>query len=581
MSNADANQGPGQASSPLPCPRQREKVLAAIALLLGSETGYRKRLQASQFLAGSGPDILPLLLRILHHSPQITTPSWPWWPPQYEQVGRLLLQLSQAAHIPLADLLHMPYLTQPPGPVLWTGVMEAVRLLPHTQCEPLLLAGLEAPWWTVRYAAATAVANRAGHVSPGPQVRQALCRREQSDPIMPVRLAACRALVRCADQSGVDTLLLLLEQSAPPELRKAATFLLATEPVTPSGALSRQRLQGALLQALQDNDPQLTQHAACALHRVADAGTLPALEPLLEHPALHVRLATLTALEELAGHRTMRNAMQHRLLPQRIASFLHTREPEIRRQSCYTLARLGGEYATAVLGTLVLDERHPAHLEAIEALRLLPEIFCPSVLARVTRWLLHALDQPIEMIQVCALDSLVHIAWQARVRQRSGVLRTAGEEISQSRCLWQLLTSASARVRQRTGELLLQLDPYLDVPHALLLNLLRDDSESRVRACTARALGQAGALWAIPDLLLATQESNEQVAEAALDALGAMPLPDNTLLICAFKELAAYQLPLGNLRVGRRQVHLARAWLKKHAVACEQEGRREAPPTGH
>jgi HEAT repeat protein len=580
MSNADANQEPGNASSPLHCSQQREQILAAIILLLGSETGYRKRLQAAQFLADSGPTVLPLLLRMLHHSPAITMPIWPWWPPQYEQVGRLLLQLSQAARISLADLLQVPSLSQPPGPVLWTGVMEAIRLVPHAEYEPLVLAGLEAPWWTVRYAAATAVATRAGHLSPGQQVRQALSRRQHSDPETPVRLAASCALLRCADGSGLDMLIQFLEQPVPPEVRKAATFLLATELIAPPGAPLRHRLQRPLLQALQDSDPQVTLYAARALCSIADTGTLPALEPLLDHPCTHVRLATLTALEELAGRKTMRHAMQRRLLAQRIASFLHTPESEVRRQSCYTLATLGGEYAAAVLGTTVQDDLHPAHLEAIEALRLLPEVHCTPVLAQVTRWLLHALGRTGELARVCALDSLSYIVWQAHTRQRSLVLRTIGTELGHSGCVLHLLTCASARVRQRTVELLTRLGSAEEVPRATLLTMLHSDCDSGVRSSIARMLGQTGALWALPDLLAATQDCDEQVAEAVLGALGALPLFDDTLLICAFKELAAYHLPPGSLCTGHRQIHMARAWLKRRAqrVACRLE-RTQAPPT--
>lgn len=577
MSYANAHQEPGNASPPLHCSQQREQILAAIIVLLGSETAYRKRLQASQFLAESGPGVLPFLLRMLHHHPAITTPPWPWWPPQYEQVGRLLLQLSQAAGISLDDILQAPDLTRPPGPVLWTGVMEAVRLGPQSAYEPLVLAGLQAPWWTVRYAAATAVANRAGQVSPGPQVRQALCWRQHSDPETPVRLAAACALLRCADASGLDTLIQLLQRPEPPEVRKAATFLLATELIAPPGVPLRHRLEQPLLQVLQDNDPQITLYAARALCSVAVVETLPALEPLLDHPCTHVRLATLTALEELAGRKAMRHAMQRRLLAQRLASFLQTPEPEVRRQSCSTLAALGGEYATAVLGITVQDDLHPAHLEAIEALRLLPEVHSPPVLTQVIRWLLHALGRRDDQARVCALDSLGYILWQAHIRQRSVVLWTIGTELAHSGCLLHLLTSDCARVRQRTVELLTRLDSPEDLPRATLIAMLHNDQDSAVRASLARLLGQTGALWALPDLLAATQDRDEQVAEAVLGALGSMPLLDDTLLICAFKELAAYRLPLGSLGTGRRQIHLARAWLKKRAQrACQQE--QDTPP---
>jgi hypothetical protein len=44
---------------------------------------------------------------------------------------------------------------------------------------------------------------------------------------------------------------------------------------------------------------------------------------------------------------------------------------EVRRQASYTLAACGGECVAAVLGTIVLNRDHPAHIEAIDSLRLL------------------------------------------------------------------------------------------------------------------------------------------------------------------------------------------------------------------
>lgn len=562
MPGKSRNWEPGRASS-LEQPQQQEQVLAEIILLLGADTDYQKRIRASQRLARAGPDILPLLLHTLHTYPEIHAPAWPWWPPQYEQISRLLIQSSQQARLSLEDLLNAPYLSQPPGPVLWTSVMEAAGLLPHIDYDPLLRAGLHAPWWTVRYAAATAVANRAAHISLCPEMRQELYQLQSSDPEIPVRLAASCALLRCADSNGLEAPIQLLQAAVASEIRKATLFMLATELPIPLVPEQKQRLAELLLQCLQDEDQQIALHAARALKSVASPNTLPELDRLLDNPCPHTRISTLVAFEELAGRKTMRYAIQQQLIPKHIGALLQAQEPEVRRQACCTLATLGGEYATAVLGTIILDDLHPAHLEAIEALRLLPEVQRPSILARVMRWLLHGLAQPIEIVQVCALDSLSYLIWQARAQRRRAVLQTITQELQESGSIFQLLASASAWVRQRTVELLSLLDSQLYTQRATLLEMLHHDIDSGVRACIVHTLGQASALWAIPDLLQALSDSDEYVAEAALDALGNMRLLDDALIVYAVKELAAYHLPIWTLQERHHLAHAARIWLKQ------------------
>jgi HEAT repeat protein len=394
-------------------------------------------------------------------------------------------------------------------------------------------------------------------------MRQALYQCQQTDTEIPVRLVASCALLRCGDSSGLDVLAQFLATSNAPEVRKAAIFALAIELPVPLTPQQKQHLSELLLRALQDADQQIALHAARALRSVASAATLPELNRLLDHPRASLCLATLTAIEELASRKTMRYAIQQQLIPQRIASLLRAREPEIRRQACYTLATLGGEYAAAVLGTIVLDDLHPAHLEAIEALRLLPEVQRPAILSQVMRWLLHALTQPIEMVEVCALDSLSYVIWQARARHRRAVLCTISKELQQSESIFQLLSSASAWVRQRTVELLSLLDSQIYNQRVTLLEMLHHDIDAGVRTCIAYTLGQVSALWAIPDLLQALLDSDEYVAETALNALGTMPLLDNALLIYAVKELAAYHLPSWTLHERKHLIHAARAWLKK------------------
>jgi HEAT repeat protein len=505
-------------------------------------------------------------LHTLHSHPEIITPAWPWWPPQYEQIGRLLIQLSQSARLSLTDLLRAPYLPQQPGPVLWISIIEAVGQLPHAEYEPLLREGLEAPRWTVRYAAATAIANRAIHISLCPTTREALYQLQHNDPEMPVRLVASWALLRCADTSGLEALTAVLATSAVREVRRAALFILATELPIPPDPAQKQHLTELLLRALQDDDQQIALHAARALRSVANTSTLPKLDCLLDNAHTQTLLAVLTTLEELASRKTMRYAIQQQQLPKHIATFLRRPEPEIRRQACYTLATLGGEYATATLGTILLDSLHPANLESIEALRLLPDIQRPAILARALRWLEHTFAQPIDPGQVRALDSLSSIIWQAHAHGRCTLLRTIFQELQQSGSLFQLLASASAWIRQRTVELLSLLDPQITSQRPTLLEMLHHDIDSSVRACLAHTFGQAAALWAIPDLLLALLDCDDQVAEAALKALIAISPPGDPLTHYAIQEIAAYHIPFSRLRARRRLTHLARAWLKQHST---------------
>ena len=142
--------------------------------------------------------------------------------------------------------------------------------------------------------------------------------------------------------------------------------------------------------------------------------------------------------------------------------------------------------------------------------------------------------------------------------------RVEAQELQQSGSIFQLLASASAWVRQRAIELLSLLDTQLYEQRATLLEMLHHDIDSGVRACIAYTLGHADALWAVPDLLQALLDSDEYVAETALNALGTLPQFDDALILYAVREIAAYHLPLWKLEERRNLARTARAWLKKH-----------------
>ena len=114
--------------------------------------------------------------------------------------------------------------------MLWTSIIEAAGLLPHAGYETLLSKGLTAPWKTTRYAAAMALANLGGKGSLLDTTVEALRACQHEEEHIFIRLAASYALLRCMDTNSVEVLMKLIDSDAPEEARKAATFILATEP---------------------------------------------------------------------------------------------------------------------------------------------------------------------------------------------------------------------------------------------------------------------------------------------------------------------------------------------------------------
>ena len=116
-----------------------------------------------------------------------------------------------------------------PGPVLWTGLIEAVNRTPHEDYEAFLCQGLETRWVQVRYAAAMAIATRAKQSPLHPNTLIALRQHQQASEDFPIRLTASYALLSCGESDSLAHLLQFLLPCIPTEVRKAASFILATE----------------------------------------------------------------------------------------------------------------------------------------------------------------------------------------------------------------------------------------------------------------------------------------------------------------------------------------------------------------
>jgi HEAT repeat protein len=521
-----------------------------------------------------------MVLATLSNYPEITTPPWPWWPPQYEHTSYLLSHLSQSAQVPLETLLQYPTLSQPPGPVLWTSVIEAANSHSHPGYELLLREGLRSPWATVRYAAAMALARLAGTASLLKQTLEVLHAHLCTGETVPVQLAASYALLLQGDSSSIETLTSLLRCDTSEEARKAAAFVLATafQSQRPHLVLSlaqHKRLTHLLILSLQDQNEELAGYAACTLGRIAPPSTLPALHTLLDSSQPRVQVAALTALEGMASRTMIRRAIQHYMLPARVVGLLRAEETEVRRQACYTLATFGGEYAMAALGAVILDSDHPGNIEAIEGLRLLHGGLRRPTRTKVMRWLLLALHQPREEVQVTALDSLSYLMQQARTRRQMKTLRKITQEIVLDGTLPRLLSSPSAWVRQRTVELLAIVNRQFCTFQQQLAQLLLSDNDSGVRACIAYHLGQGHVRQAIPALLQALLDADENVAETAFNSLERVAGPNDAIVVYVMKELALYERGGYNIN---SLAHLARTLLKKWR---KRRGESPGPIKGH
>lgn len=546
---------------------QREYTRAALALILGPETEYQTRIRATRRLVRQGPAILPLVLNTLSQYPEITDPEWPWWPPQYEHLSHLLLHLSQQAQLDIHELLTHPLLQGPPGPVLLTTLMEAAGRLPHADNEQLLSEGLASPWMQVRYAAAMALAIRArtNHLLASTRTLLRTC--QQAHEAFPVRLTASYALLSCGEQSGIEHIIYFLLPCIPTEVRKAATFILATELPLPLTQRQRNQIAYYLLKLLSDPEPDIAQHAAHALSKIVTPTHLPALYTQLEEGTPTQQILILTVLEEVAQRKHMRYQMRQQALPTRLLPLLKSSQSGVCRQACYTLAACGGEYAAAVLGTLIMHNEQ-GRGEALESLRFLRGALRTPLRNNVIRWLLGALHAPEEVIQVTALDTLAQLLWQAH---HSGA-RKAWQEISlaiiQDRTIFHLLTVPSAWVQQHTLELLPALCDIVQSRQELqaqLQDLLLRASDSGVRACVAYVCARTGSRWAIPTLLRALLDPDRHVAHTALNALSHIATPEDSVVIYVITELIRledeHDTAMQNL--GREASQLLKKWQKK------------------
>ncbi len=534
-----------------------ESILSALALLLGPETLYNQRVQASQRLAKHAHASLPLIISTLSQYPEITSPGWPFSPPQYEPLSKLLVHLADNHHLSLEALFEM---AQPPGPVLWIGIIEASGLRQNDLHETLLQQGLTAPWETVRYAAAMTLARQVEHFPLAEPTIQQLRQLQYHPEILPVRLAAASALLRAGDETGLDTLLQLVAYPSPLEVRKAAILVISMESPQYLNDIQKSRLCDQLLRSLKDPLAEIAFSAAQLLGTLGSPEQLFSLSYLLHHSREQVRLATLQTLEAAAKRPAIRRYFLQQSLPMRIVPMVHSSQERVRRQACYTLAALGGEYATAVLGTQIISSGQPGQLEALEALRFLHGALHLPTRTQVIRWLLQSLAAEREDLQMAALNSLGYLVWQAQAHRKNIVNARISQEITGDYRLFQLLSSPHALLRQQAVTLLSMLDI---APSRLLprfLRMLRLEPEVRLREHLLEQARRIGTVEAIPIFIQGLKDENRQISLSALEALLDFQVQRPEILRAILQELQMLTIGPHKEMLGKKASKILSSW---------------------
>src|SRR6185312_4169437 len=122
---------------------------------------------------------------------------------------------------------------------------------------------------------------------------------QNDNEIFPIRLTTSYALLHNSNERGLEVFLQFIDPLASEEFRKAAIFLLATDPPAHLSPLQRDLLSSYLIPPLQDADRELALHAAHALSKIALPSVLSTLSKMLDHQNSHTQIVILTAMEAL------------------------------------------------------------------------------------------------------------------------------------------------------------------------------------------------------------------------------------------------------------------------------------------
>ena len=264
------------------------------------------------------------------------------------------------------------------------------------------------------------------------------------------------------------------------ETRRAAVVAL--------GRIGNPESVPALIQSLQD--PELVVDAAGALARIGDARAYESLLALLANDRAAVRRAAIGALHSI-GHQRM---------PDDVRRMFLDRNPHIRESA----VRIGGYFGYGECAQLLLQAIHDADEDVRRAaVENLPNLEDERVLAVLKI----ALCDESPKIRAAAAQSLGHLESVASVHD---LMRAMGDTDP-----WVRYYTARALGQIRSPE-------SIDT----LAASLRSDSANQVRIAAADALGAIGGRRTVSLLAPFVMSEDQDLAGAALLALGAVGHPD-------------------------------------------------------
>ena len=264
------------------------------------------------------------------------------------------------------------------------------------------------------------------------------------------------------------------------EIRRAAVAAL--------GRIGDRESVPALIEALEDSE--LTVDAAGALARIGDARAYDRLLELLASDRAAVRRAVIGALHSL-GHPRM---------PQDVRRLLLNSNPHIRESAVRIAGYFGYSECAASLLQAIHDSDENVRRAAVESLPNVEE-------ERVLPVLKTALGDESPKIRAAAAQSLGHLESVASVSQ-----------------LMQALGDPDAWVRYYAARALGQIRSPESIDS--LADALRSDAATQVRIAAADALGSIGGRRTVSLLAPFVNSEDEDLARAALLALGMVGHPD-------------------------------------------------------
>lgn len=308
------------------------------------------------------------------------------------------------------------------------------------------------------------------------------------------RPAARKEVVEALVRYGPRVISLLIEQLDSDDLETRQASIIAL------GRIGDPRSVPPLLRVLTD-DAELAVVAAGALAKIGDRRAFESLLGIMGHPALTVRQAVVGALNSI-GHPDMAGEMAKRLL---------SPDPLIRESAVKVAGYFGYDDCRDLLLACCTDPEEQIRKTAIEHIPYLEDDRALPVIAK-------ALRDETPKVRASAARALAQMS-------RTDALPLLLEALKDPDP-WVRYFGAGSIGKLGCPEAL-----------ALLTHIVQYDTASHVRIAAAKAIGQIGGQRAAEILAPMTDNPDQDIAVAAITALGQVQHPDaQSTILAALKS---------------------------------------------